>query len=142
MNGEYLPKVVLDTNVVFEGLTKQGSACSLIIDVWFAQLINVCVSDALVYEYIDVLERKFSPQKWQQVQIVLATLLHQSTFTSIFYTWRPTSPDPGDDLVIDCAMNANAIVVTANVKDFRLAHQELGLQVMRPVEFVNWLAHF
>lgn len=141
MNGEHIPKVVLDTNVVFEGLTKKNGACGLIIDVWFAQLINVCVSDALVYEYIDVLERKFSPQKWQQAQIILATLLHQSTFTSIFYTWRPASPDPGDDLVIDCAMNANAIVVTANMKDFRLAHQELGLQVMRPVEFVNWLAH-
>jgi putative PIN family toxin of toxin-antitoxin system len=112
MIGEYIPRVVLDTNVIFEGLTQKNSACGLIIDAWFAGLLNVCVSDALVYEYIDVLVRKFSPAKYQQAQTALATLLHQSTFTTIFYTWRPASPDPGDDLVIDCAMNANAMVVT------------------------------
>ena len=50
------------------------------------------------------------------------------------------SPDPGDDHVIDCAMNAGVPVVTSNVRDFRLAAQTLGLVVMTPVDFVTWLA--
>jgi predicted DNA-binding protein (UPF0278 family) len=41
---------------------------------------------------------------------------------------------------IDCAMNAGAIVVTSNIKDFRSARESLGLRVMTPVEFVSVLA--
>jgi len=57
-------------------------------------------------------------------------------FVPIHFSWRPTSPDSGDDLVIDCAMNAGALVVTANVRDFRRAQQSLGLAVTTPIEFV------
>jgi predicted nucleic acid-binding protein len=66
--------------------------------------------------------------------------LERAEFISIYYTWRPASPDPGDDLVIDCVMNANALLVTTNVKDFRKAQIELGLQVLTPLEFAMILA--
>lgn len=134
-------RVVLDTNVVFEGLTKKNGACGLIIDAWFADFIHVCVSNALAYEYKDVLSRKFTPQKWQLAQTAFKTLLTKAEFIAIHYSWRPASPDPGDDLVVDCAMNANAILVTANIKDFQKANAELGLQIMTPVEFVVMLAN-
>jgi predicted nucleic acid-binding protein len=51
------------------------------------------------------------------------------------------SPDPGDDLVIDCVMNANAWLITSNIKDFQKAHKELGLQVLTPKEFVEILVN-
>lgn len=128
--------VVIDTNVIFEGLTKQGGAAGLIIDLWLAGLLEVCVSDALVYEYEDVLSRKLAPQRWQKIQPVLGALLSRAQFTAIYYSWRPTSPDPGDDLVIDCAMNAGAVVITSNIRDFQKARESLGLKVMTPVELV------
>ncbi|HIE26982.1 TPA: hypothetical protein EYP66_06820 [Candidatus Poribacteria bacterium] len=59
---------------------------------------------------------------------------------TIYYSWRPIFPDPGDDHVIDCAMNAGAPVVTYNVRDFLQAAQALGLEVITPVEFVTQLA--
>ncbi|MBW4551765.1 MAG: putative toxin-antitoxin system toxin component, PIN family [Aphanocapsa sp. GSE-SYN-MK-11-07L] len=133
-------RVVIDTNVVFEGLTKQGGAAGLIIDAWLAGLIQVCVSTALAYEYEDVLSRKLSEIRWQKLQPVLSALLGKVEFTAIYYSWRPTSPDPGDDLVIDCAMNAGAIVVTSNIRDFQRAKVSLGLQVMTPTELVIKLA--
>ncbi len=132
-------RVVLDTNVVFEGLTMKN-ACGLIVDAWFVGLIQVCISDALAYEYKDVLSRKFNPAKWQNARTALRTLLGKAEFISIHYSWRPASPDPGDDLVIDCVMNANALLVTSNIKDFHKAQAELGLTVMTPVEFVMMLA--
>jgi hypothetical protein len=49
------------------------------------------------------------------------------------------SPDPSDDHVIDCAMNAGVPVVTANGQDFRLAQQTLGLVVLTPLNFVTRL---
>ncbi len=58
-----LVRVVVDTNILFEGLTKQGGASGLIIDAWLAGLMIVCVSNAIAYEYDDVLSRKLSEAK-------------------------------------------------------------------------------
>ena len=38
-----ISRVVIDTNVVFEGLTKQGGAAGLVIDAGLAGLLEVCV---------------------------------------------------------------------------------------------------
>ena len=135
-----LMRVVIDTNVVFEGLTRQGGAAGLLIESWLAGLIEVYISDALAYEYVDVLFRKLSKSRWLKLQPVLKTLISNANYTPIYYSSRPTSPDPGDDLVIDCGMNAAAIVVTLNIKDFRRAKESLGLQIITPSELVNKLA--
>jgi putative PIN family toxin of toxin-antitoxin system len=133
-------RVVIDTNVVFEGLTKQGGATELIIDSWLADLLEVYISDALAYEYVDVLFRKLSKSRWLKLKPILKMLISKAKFTPIYYSWRPISPDAGDDLVIDCGMNAGAIVVTSNIKDFRIAQESLGLQVMSPTELIIKLA--
>ncbi len=138
-NGNRL-RVVLDTNVVFEGLTKRQGACGIIIDAWLAGLIRVYVSDALVYEYADVLSRKLSAKRWERAKIALATLLQNAQFVALHYTWRPSSPDPADDKVIDCATNVNAIIVTSNLRDFRKAEKELGVSVITPLQLVQLLA--
>jgi predicted nucleic acid-binding protein len=133
-------RVVVDTNVVFEGLTYRGNAAGLIIEAWLANLFQPCVSNALAYEYVDVLSRKLSPERWQKLQPVLGKLLSISQFTPIYYSWRPTSPDPGDDFLVDCAMNADAAIVTSNLKDLKIAQTSLGLLVLTPTELVIQLA--
>lgn len=133
-------RVVIDTNVVFEGLSKQGGAAGLVIDAWLTGLLTVYVSTALAYEYVDVLSRKLSEKRWQTLRPVLGKLLDICQFAAIYYSWRPTSPDAGDDLVVDCAMNAGATVITSNLRDFRSAEASLGLQIMSPVELVIKLA--
>jgi predicted nucleic acid-binding protein len=133
-------RIVVDTNVVFEGLTKQGGASGLMVDAWLAGLMVVCVSNALAYEYSDVLSRKLSEGRWSRLKPVLGQLLSIAQYTNIYFSWRPTSPDAGDDLVIDCAMNAGAIVITSNIRDFQSAKKSLGLRVLTPVQFVEALA--
>ncbi|MBN1659018.1 MAG: PIN domain-containing protein [Anaerolineae bacterium] len=132
-------RAIIDTNVVFEGLTTRGSAAGVIVDAWMARLFVPCVSTALAYEYATVLARKLSEQRWQVVSQVLDALLDRAEFTPIYYSWRPSSPDRADEHVVDCAMNAGACVVTSNVRDFALAHRELGLGVLTPAEFVALL---
>jgi predicted nucleic acid-binding protein len=140
MSSAPLFRVVIDTNVVFEGLTKQGGAAGLAIDAWLGGLLEVCVSNALAYEYEDVLSRKLSQSRWQKLQPVLGELLRHAQFTVVYYSWRPSSPDPGDDFLIDCAMNAGAIAVTSNIRDFQRAKESLNLQVITPIELVIKLA--
>ena len=136
MDAVSLPRVVLDTNVIFEGLTKRGGAAGLLVDAWLAGLLRVYVSNALAYEYVDVLSRRLAQTPWQRPKPVLGTLLSKAQFVVVYYSWRPASPDPGDDHVIDCAMNAGATVITWNVKDLYAAKDALGLRVITPVEAV------
>lgn len=132
-------RIVIDTNVVFQGLTQQGNAAGFLIDAWLSGDIQPCISNALAYEYLDVLSRKLSEERWARIQVVLAALLDKSEFIPLYYIWRPSSPDPADEHVIDCAMNAGAIIVTANVRDFYQAQETLGVNIMTPVECVTWL---
>jgi predicted nucleic acid-binding protein len=132
-------RAIIDTNVVFTGLTQQGNACGLIIDTWLAGLFQPCVCNTLAVEYADVLSRKLSGERWERLKPVLGTLLRKADFALVHYTWRPASPDPGDDHLIDCAMNANAVLVTENLRDFALAKAALGIQVFSPVAFLDAL---
>ena len=64
---------VIDTNVLFEGLTKLG-ACSLIIDAWVDRLFIPCVSTALAYEYEEVLTNKLRPERSGRALLALQAL--------------------------------------------------------------------
>jgi hypothetical protein len=109
------------------------------VEAWLAGLLDVYVSDALAYEYADVLSRKLSPARWERVQPVLGRLLDLAHFVALHYSWRPISPDPQDDHVIDCAMNAGAAVVTSNLRDFESAGRALGFQVISPAKAISLL---
>lgn len=135
-----LLKAIIDTNVVFEGLTRKGGASGLIIDAWAAGVFQVCVSNALSYEYEEVLSRKLSESRWVKIKPALGVLVRQAEFVTVWYSWRPASPDPGDDHLIDCALNSGGIIVTSNIRDFRQAEESLGLTVMTPQNFVTFLA--
>jgi predicted nucleic acid-binding protein len=52
-----------------------------------------------------------------------------------FFRWRPQLNDPGDELVLEAAVNGRAdAIVTFNEKDLRRARERFGIEVMRPAE--------
>ena len=102
--------------------------------------VVVDTSNAVAYEYVDVLSRKLSEKRWQDIQMILGDLLAKTHFVTVYYSWRPSSPDKGDDHIIDCAMNAGAAVITSNTRHFNKARISLGLKVMTPVELAVRLA--
>ena len=134
-----LLRAIVDTNVVFEGVTRQGGACGWLVTAWLNGLYKACMSNALAHEYMDVLTRKLSPRRWQQIEPVLAELFETAELIDIHFLWRPSAADPGDEHIIDAAMNAGAIVVTWNLKDFQPATKSIGLWVMTPPQFMTFL---
>jgi len=133
-----LIRVVVDTNVVFEGLTHLGSAAE-VIDAWAARRFQPCISTALAFEYQDVLERKLSPRRGEDVLLALQALLVRCVYVPIRYSYRPSSRDPGDDLVVDCVLNSRAVLVTNNVKDFTGPSKTLGFRIFQPAEFLRYM---
>ena len=47
-------RAVIDTNVLFEGLTRTGAAAS-VVDAWVSRRFQPCISTALALEYQEVL---------------------------------------------------------------------------------------
>lgn len=51
------------------------------------------------------------------------------------FRWRPQLHDPGDELVLEAAVNGQAsAIVTFNERDLREARQSFGIAVIRPGE--------
>jgi predicted nucleic acid-binding protein len=129
----------VDTNVLFEGLSRKGE-CGRVVDLWADERLVPCVSTALALEYEEVLTRNQSETRKRQVRMALQALLRRAQFVPILFTYRPQSSDPDDDLVIDCTMNAGATLVTSNVRDFDAASKALGFPLMKPAELLELFA--
>ena len=132
-------RVVIDTNVVFEGLTKRGGASGVIINAWLGKIFQPCIGNTLAYEYLEVLSRKLNQQRWQELEPILLKLISLCEDINISYRWRPSSPDVNDDHIVDLVMNAHCLLVTLNLKDFKGPSQELGFEVLSPIEFISVL---
>lgn len=132
-------RIVVDTNVLFEGLTRKGGSSGLLVSAWVEDLFTPCVSNALIYEYLDVFSRKFSEAGWRYTEPIVNTLLTKAEFTPIRYSYRPSVPDPKDEHVVDCVMNSNTALVTNNLKDFENAALYLGFELLQAPDFIKRL---
>ena len=128
-------RAVVDTNVLFEGLTKVG-VCSDLVDAWVSRRFVPCVSAALAFEYEEVLTNKLGSARSARALLALQALLDRAEFVPIFFLTRPLSPDADDDFVIECAFNASASIVTRNSRDMIVAQRALGIPVSTPEEFL------
>lgn len=133
-------RAAIDTNVVFEGVTRSGGAPARIVEAWLVGRFDACVSNSVVYEYVEVLGNRLSPERWNRLSATLRGLVYRAELVRIYFRWRPVSPDPDDDHVIECAMNAGAVLVTSNLRHFEAAAQDLGFTVWSPEAFAAHLA--
>ena len=68
-----------------------------------------------------------------QVDRVLAALASAMEPVEVHFVWRPQLDDPGDELVLEAAVNGRADgLVTHNVRDFARVAPRFGLEVVRP----------
>jgi len=96
---------VVDTNVLIAGLRRSGPA-GAVLDAWVERRFQPCVSTALALEYEEVLVRKLGEARRESGLRALQALLARSEYVPVWFTYRPTSPDPADDLVVDCVVNS------------------------------------
>ncbi len=106
-------------------------------DAWVDWRFVPCVSTALALEYEAVLGRRLKPAKADLALMALQALLARSEYVPIFFRWRPASPDPGDDMVVECVLNSQSVLVTKNLKDFRSAAREFRFAVLAPSEWMK-----
>lgn len=97
------------------------------------------ISVAALLEYEDVLLRKDKIPGFTTADLerFLDDICSVARHQEIFFTWRPTLSDPGDEIFLELAVAAGAShIVTHNKKDF-IGADSFGLRVVCPDELLK-----
>ena len=136
-----MPRVVLDTNVVVAGLRSRLGASSRVLSLVGTGRFENVVSVALLFEYEATLMRPELkiPLSRRAISDVLDYLCTAGVRQQIYFLWRPTLPDPSDDLVLEVAVHGQCDrIVTFNRHDFA-GSERFGIHAETPSEFLKSL---
>jgi putative PIN family toxin of toxin-antitoxin system len=136
---------VLDTEVLVAAFRSSSGASRRILEGALDQGFELLLSVPLMFEYEAVLTRpehlSASGASAEDVGDVLDSLAALGRHVKLSFRWRPALPDPNDDMVLETAVHGQAhAIVTFNERDFNPATARFGCLVMRPGEFLWWLA--
>jgi putative PIN family toxin of toxin-antitoxin system len=135
---------VFDSNIFVAALRSRRGASFLILSAIRQQILFGAISEALFLEYCDVLKRDNNLQNFwtdlDEVDIILGVLADVLEPVPIYFQWRPQLRDPKDEMVLECAINAQArAIVTFNTQDFLPAAAQFGIEIVQPGELVRSL---
>jgi putative PIN family toxin of toxin-antitoxin system len=134
-------RVLLDTNVLVAGLASSRGASYAVLQAVAASKLQVAASTALWLEYESVLKRDeiralhgFSAKEIDAILSALAVWVHP---VMLHYVWRPQLRDPGDEMVLEAAVNGQVhAIVTHNTRDFAQVAPNFGVQVLTPAQLL------
>jgi len=71
----------------------------------------------------------------EEVDIFVTAVVAMAEPIESHFLWRPQLRDPGDELVLEAAVNGHAAaIVTFNVRDFAGVPRQFGVDVLTPRE--------
>ena len=133
-------QIVLDTNVLVSGLRSSlGTSHKLLGLIGESAAFEINISVPLVLEYEEVLNRQARALGLTHSDVAdfLDYLCVVGNHREIFFLWRPILPDPGDDMILELAVEFDSeFIVTFNVRDFKEAAQ-FGIKVVTPRDFLR-----
>lgn len=129
-------KLVLDTDVVVAGFRSRRGASRVWLRAVLTRRVELLLSVGLALEYEEVLTRPDQLAACratrEQVSSVLDALFACCTPVAISFLWRPALRDPGDEIVLETAVNGRADwLLTFNQRDFAGA-ERFGIRVGQP----------
>lgn len=134
-------RLVLDTDVAVAAMRSPGGGSAELlrrIDGGAAVLL-LTVALALEYEAICALaeHRLASGLSATEVGLYVDGLIAMAEPVKTYFRWRPQLRDPGDELVLEAAVNGQAdAIVTFNESHLREA-RNFGVEVLRPAEVLR-----
>ena len=130
---------MLDTNIVVSAMrSPRGASAALLVEARQGRLTLVAnVALALEYEATCRLaeHRLASGLDLEQVGIFVDAVIAMAEPVESHFIWRPQLRDPGDELVLEAAVNGHAdAIVTFNQRDFGAIPQRFGIELLMPAE--------
>lgn len=137
-------RVVLDTNIlVAAGRSRKGASFALL-QALRGRKFGLLASVPLFVEYEAVLKRldqlEIGSRDAAMIDAFLDALALVVEPVHLHFLWRPQLRDPGDEMVLETALNGRAdALVTFNVRDFSAA-ERFGMKVWTPGQFLQRLS--
>lgn len=128
---------MLDTDVVVAAMRSPGGASAALLRLLEIGVGSFGVSVALALEY----EAKCCmPAHYEaaglsrrQAGVFVNYLVSRAEQVKIHYQWRPLLRDPGDEMVLEAAVNWQAVaLVSFNQRDFGVAPERFGIELLTP----------
>lgn len=132
-----MQRVILDTNVIIAGLISRGIPHLILTESLIENDIQLCISDKLLEEYFDVLNR---PKFTKYPDFVLNAELFLIEIERIAMRFEPKIKlnlisDIDDNMILELADECNAdFIITGNSNDFTFS-QYKDTQIVSPKEF-------
>jgi putative PIN family toxin of toxin-antitoxin system len=135
-------RLVLDTDVVVAAVRSDRGASRRLLTGVLEGVFQALASVPLMLQYEAVLNRPehltAAALSTEDIQIILDAFAAVAEAIRIAYLWRPLLPDPGDDLVLETAVNGSAAaIVTFNRRHFTEASRAFGLQILTPGDVIR-----
>jgi len=139
-----LGRSVLDTDVLVAAVRSSRGASRILLTAALGRPYPVLASVPLMLQYEAVMTRPehlaAAGISAADAEILLDAIALVVESIRISYLWRPMLPDPGDDLVLETAVNGQAeAVVTFNRRHFEPAAARFGLEILAPADAVRRL---
>jgi putative PIN family toxin of toxin-antitoxin system len=132
-----MKKVIIDTNVLVSALIQRSYPNFILYNIVFEELIDVCLSDEIFEEYLDVLNRtKFSkyPDFVNKAEIVLTQIENKAIKFSPKSKFKIIK-DLNDNKFLELAYESKAdFIITGNTNDFTMSDFN-GTIIINPKDF-------
>ena len=132
-------RIVLDTDVMVAALRSNTGASRRLLLSALSKRFELLHSVPLLLEYEAVLKRRehltAAGASGDDIDVIIDTLAAVGVLVIPSFSWRPELSDPGDEMVLETAINGQAdLLVTFNVTHLRKAARRFGIRAIRPPE--------
>jgi predicted nucleic acid-binding protein len=133
-------RLVLDTDVIVSAIrSSKGASAALLLEIGERRHATLLLSVvlALEYEAVCVLpeHRIVTGLTEEEARRFVGTIIAISEPVKVRYSWRPQLHDPGDEMVLEAAINGGADwLVSFNRKHFGNLPERFGIELLSPAE--------
>lgn len=132
-------RYVLDTDTLVAALRSRTGASRRLLSLLYLGRYQALASVAMMLEYEAVLTRPENLQAFglseHEVELFLNSMSLLITPVTQFFLWRPQLRDPGDEHILEAAVNGGAnAIVTFNLRHFQEGAARFGIETLRPAD--------
>jgi putative PIN family toxin of toxin-antitoxin system len=132
-------RLVLDTDVVVAAMRSPRGASAAILMAARQGRTRLLLTVALALEYEAVCSRVehrlAAGLSERQVEVFVNAVIALAEPVETHFLWRPQLHDPGDEMVLEAAVNGRAdALITFNARDFGNVPSEFGVEILVPRE--------
>jgi predicted nucleic acid-binding protein len=132
----------MDTDSVVAAMRSPSGASAGLIRLARAGRVTLIATTPLFIEYEEVCGRaehmSASGFEHRDLAVFLDALVDMVEAIDVWFLWRPQLRDPGDELVLEAAVNGQAgAIATFNRRDFGRAADRFGIEILLPAEAIR-----